>query len=58
MHAGVVLVEQTGLLRDEQIALLLGIAVAIAAHGSLVNEVLRVSEDGAFAFEHLAAVRD
>jgi predicted nuclease of predicted toxin-antitoxin system len=55
LHAGVVLIEQAGLLRDEQIELLREIAGALADHGALINEVLRVAEDGTMVFENLAA---
>jgi predicted nuclease of predicted toxin-antitoxin system len=51
LHAGVVLIERTGLLREEQIALVRSIAAAIDAHGPLINEVLRVAADGAMTFE-------
>lgn len=55
LHAGVVLIERAGLLRDEQIELLRTIAAALAEHGALVNEVLRVAEDGTLGFESVAA---
>jgi predicted nuclease of predicted toxin-antitoxin system len=55
LHAGVVLIERAGLLRDEQIALLRKIAAALAEHGALINEVLRVAEEGTMGFESLAA---
>lgn len=55
LHAGVVLIGRTGLLRDEQIELIRKIAAAIAEHGDLVNEVLRVAEDGTMRFESVAA---
>ena len=51
LHAGIVLIERAGLLRDEQIALVREIAAAIAAHGAMVNEVLRVGDDGSMRFE-------
>jgi predicted nuclease of predicted toxin-antitoxin system len=55
LHAGIVLIERAGLLRDEQIALVREIAAAIAAHGAMVNEVLRVGEDGSMTFEVVSA---
>lgn len=55
LHAGVVLIERAGLLRDEQIELIRKIAAAIAEHGDLVNEVLRVAEEGTMSFERMAA---
>jgi predicted nuclease of predicted toxin-antitoxin system len=51
LHAGIVLVEPAGLRRDEQIALVRAIAAAIAEHGPMLNEVLRVRDDGAMTFE-------
>jgi predicted nuclease of predicted toxin-antitoxin system len=55
LHAGVVLIERAGLLRDEQIELLRKIATVISEHGALVNEVLRVADDETVTFENLAA---
>jgi predicted nuclease of predicted toxin-antitoxin system len=55
LHAGVVLIERVGLLRDEQVELVKIVAAAITEHGALINEVLRVAEDGALTFESLAA---
>jgi predicted nuclease of predicted toxin-antitoxin system len=54
LHAGVVLIERAGLLRDEQIELMKSVAAALADHGDLINQVLRVAEDGAMTFENLA----
>ncbi len=54
LHAGVVLIERAGLLRDEQIELMKSVAAALAEHGDLINQVLRVAEDGAITFENLA----
>jgi predicted nuclease of predicted toxin-antitoxin system len=55
LHAGVVLIERSGLLRDEQIELVRRIADALSEHGALINEVLRVAEDGTMTFESIAA---
>ena len=44
IHAGIALIERAGLLRDEQIEIVRKIVTAIAAHGSMVNELLRVAE--------------
>ncbi len=55
LHAGIVLIERAGLLRDEQVALVRAIAAAVAAHGAMVNEVLRVGEDGSMRFETVPA---
>jgi predicted nuclease of predicted toxin-antitoxin system len=53
LHAGVVLIERAGLLREEQIELMRSVAAAIAEHGDLINQVLRVAENGAMTFENL-----
>lgn len=55
LHAGVVLIERAGLRRDEQIEMVLQIAAEISAHGDLINQVLRVAEDGTLIFENLPA---
>ena len=55
LHAGVVLIERAGLLREEQITLLRKVVAAIVEHGALINEVLRVADDGALTFETVAA---
>lgn len=54
LHAGVVLIERAGLLRDEQIELLRRIAAALSDHGALVNEILRVADDRTMTFETVA----
>ena len=51
LHAGIVLLERTGLLRQEQIELIRKIAAVIAEHGAMINEALRVGEDGTMTFE-------
>jgi len=53
LHAGIVLLERGGLLRDEQSALVRRAVAAITAHGVLVNEVLRVAHDGGMTFEKI-----
>jgi predicted nuclease of predicted toxin-antitoxin system len=55
MHAGIVLIERSGLLREEQIALIREIATAIVEHGAMVNELLRVADDGSMTFETSSA---
>ncbi len=55
IHAGIVLIERAGLLRSEQIELVRNIATAISEHGAMVNEVLRVAEDGSMTFETVPA---
>ena len=42
-------------MRDEQIALVREIAAAVAAHGAMVNEVLRVGEVRSMRFETVPA---
>jgi hypothetical protein len=51
IHAGIVLVERCGLLRDEQIALVREVAATLAVHGAMINELLRVAADGSMTFE-------
>ena len=51
LHAGIVLIERADLRRGEQIELLKQIAEALLEHGSMVNELLRVGEDGSMLFE-------
>jgi len=51
IHAGIVLVERGGLLRDEQIALVREVAAVLADHGAMINELLRVDEEGSMTFE-------
>jgi predicted nuclease of predicted toxin-antitoxin system len=56
LHAGIVLLERAGLLRDEQIKLIRQVAAAISEHGAMVNEALRVGADGSMTFEPIPAV--
>ena len=51
IHAGIVLVERGGLLRDEPIALVREVAAALAVHSATINELLRVAADGSMTFE-------
>lgn len=51
IHAGIVLIERGGLLRDEQIALVREVAAVLADHGAMINELLRVAVDGSMTFE-------
>jgi predicted nuclease of predicted toxin-antitoxin system len=51
IHAGIVLIERSGLLRDEQIALMREVAAMLADHGAMINELLRVAADGSMSFE-------
>ncbi len=51
IHAGIVLIERVGLLRDEQIELIREIATKLAEHGAMINELLHVDAHGAMRFE-------
>jgi predicted nuclease of predicted toxin-antitoxin system len=51
IHAGIVLIERAGLLRAEQVALVREAVAAVAKHGAMVNELLRVAEGGSMTFE-------
>lgn len=51
IHAGIVLIERVGLLRDEQIELIRQVAAKLAEHGAMVNELLHVAERGSMTFE-------
>jgi predicted nuclease of predicted toxin-antitoxin system len=53
LHAGIVVIEQAGLLRDEQIELVRRIDAALSTQVDMINRVLRVSLDGAMMFEEL-----
>ncbi len=55
LHAGIVLLERAGLLRDEQIELIRKIAAVIAEHGAMINEALRVGLDGEMTLETIPA---
>lgn len=57
IHAGIVLIERAGLLRDEQIELIRQVATKLAEHGAMVNELLHVDEDGSMRFEVVPPVR-
>ena len=50
LHAGIVLFEQGGLRRDEQLALMRRV-VATIEDVEMANRVLRVGEDGRMTFE-------
>jgi predicted nuclease of predicted toxin-antitoxin system len=55
LHAGIVLVEQGDLLRDDQLVLLRQVVPAIEAHGDMVNLLLRVAASGGMTFEEVPA---
>jgi len=57
IHAGIVLIERSGLLRDEQIELIRQVAAKLAEHGAMVNELLHVDEHGATRFEEVPPAR-
>lgn len=51
IHAGIVLIEPVGLLRDEQIVLIRQVTAKLVEHGAMINELLHVDERGAMRFE-------
>lgn len=51
IHAGIVLLERAGLLRDEQITVIRQVAALLAEHGAMLNELLHVADDGSMKFE-------
>jgi predicted nuclease of predicted toxin-antitoxin system len=53
LHAGIVLVEDGGLLRDQQLAVVRRAVAALQAERDLVNRVLRIWLDGTVAFEEV-----
>jgi predicted nuclease of predicted toxin-antitoxin system len=57
IHAGIVLIERSGLLRDEQIELIRQVAAKLTEHGAMINELLRVDELGAMRFEEVPPAR-
>jgi predicted nuclease of predicted toxin-antitoxin system len=57
IHAGIVLIEQAGLLRDEQIKLIRRVAAKLAEHGAMINELLHVGEHGSMRFEEVPPAR-
>jgi len=57
IHAGIVLIERSGLLRDEQIELIRQVAAKLAEHGAMINELLHIDERGAMRFEEVPPVR-
>jgi hypothetical protein len=54
LHAGIVLIEQGDLTREEQLDLMRRVA-AKPEHTDLVNHVLRVDEDGTMTVEPVPA---
>lgn len=53
LHAGIVLIEQAGLRRQGQLALIRAAVALITCRGDMVNQVLRISPDGIMEFEHI-----
>jgi len=51
LHAGVVLIERGGLLRDEQLEVVRRAIAEIAQRDDMVNTMLRVALDGSMSFE-------
>lgn len=57
IHAGIVLIERAGLLRDEQIELIRQVVEKLAEHGTMINELLHVAEHGTMRFEEVPPAR-
>jgi hypothetical protein len=53
LHAGIVLLLDGGLRRDEQLEVLRRMNVALETDGDLVNRLLTVALDGGFSIEEL-----
>lgn len=58
VHAGIVLLLDGGLRRDEQLEVLRRVIVALEADGDLVNRTLTVALDGGFIIEELPHLRN
>jgi predicted nuclease of predicted toxin-antitoxin system len=52
LHAGIVLLEQAGLRRDEQLALMRTVVAALQ-NVEMANRALRVGDDGTMTFEDM-----
>lgn len=57
LHAGIVLLEEGDLLRDEQLAVVRVAVAAIMGHGDMANTLLWIALDGATAFEDVPPSR-
>ena len=53
LHAGIVLLDDGGLLRDEQMEIILRAHAALLQQRDMVNRVLRISTDGKMRFEEI-----
>ena len=53
LHAGIVLVEEGDLLRDEQLAVVRLAVAAMTGHGDMANMLLWVALDGTTTFEEV-----
>jgi predicted nuclease of predicted toxin-antitoxin system len=53
LHAGIVLIEQGDVTRDEQLALMRRVIEKLGEIPDLVNRVLRVADDGALTVEDI-----
>jgi predicted nuclease of predicted toxin-antitoxin system len=51
LHAGIVLLEDGDLLRDEQLRVIRAAVTEIASRSDMVNSVMRVAMDGTMSFE-------
>lgn len=55
LHAGIVLLEDGDLLRDEQLRVIRATVTAITSRSDMVNCVMRVASDGAISLDEAAA---
>jgi predicted nuclease of predicted toxin-antitoxin system len=55
LHAGIVLIEDGGLRRDEQLQVIQGAVLVLRAERDVVNRLLRIWLDGTTLFEELPA---
>lgn len=53
LHAGIILLEDGGLLRDEQLRVIRAALVQIKPRSDMVNSVMRVAVDGTMTFEEV-----
>ena len=53
VHAGIVFIEDAGLVRHEQLEVVRRAVRAIEKHGDMVNQILRIALDGTLAFEEV-----
>jgi predicted nuclease of predicted toxin-antitoxin system len=56
LHAGIILIEDGSLYRDEQLAVIRAAVAAIQSEPDIVNRVLWVALDGTMAFEDIPPI--